>query len=203
MPAPEPSPDLDAALAELTDANTRAVNILTRMMEIEQAAAELAFAWLPKPGAEPASLAEAAAAGAAIDSFNTMMAATTQRIDLLARAEHRLSRSLRLTVALRRRLQSGWTGATAADTRAAMQRRQIKRGVADTIGREAAERETEDLFAELDEKLEDPGLDAEIEATSVEHVIARICRELGLPAPTPAPVLHPSDAPPAKPPDTG
>jgi hypothetical protein len=178
------------------------------MMEIEQAAAELAFAWLPKPGAQPASLAEAVAAGEAIDTFNAMMAATTPRIELLARAEHRLSRSLRLTIALRRRLQTGWTGATAADTRAAMQRRQVERGVGDKIRREAAESEAEDLLAELEEKLLDPGLDEEIEATTVEQVVARICRDIGLTAS--ALVAHPGRAPtsrpnptPAHPPDTG
>jgi hypothetical protein len=200
MATPDPPPELDPMLAELAEATMCAVRVVKRALQIEQAALEVAATWLPDPAARQASLTDAIAAAEAMESFTAAISQAVPRLEKLAGAMDRLSRSLRLTVALRRRLQTGWPRANTSDNRAAMQRRQVKRAVGENIKRDAEERDHEDLFAELDEKLLDPGLDDEIQATSVEAVAARICRELRLAAACAPFKRRPTRA---HPPDTG
>jgi hypothetical protein len=208
MDAPAPPSDLDATLAELTAIGVSAVRTVERLMQIERETADIVATWLPEKASRMSSHSDAEAAADAIDRVTTALAGVVTRLDVLARAQDRLSRSVRLSVALRRRLQTGWTGASASDNRAAMQKRQVKNGVGEKIRREAAERETEDLFAGLDEHLADPDLDKEIQATSVEAVVDRICRDIGLAIAAYAPFTQPGNAAtprpiPAHPPDTG
>ena len=173
------TPDPDATLAELTTLGMRAARVVTQLLEIEGAAAEAAAAWLPEAGSTPASLAEAAASGQGVDAVAAAMAQAVPRTEILARALDRLSRSVRRTVALRRRMQAGWPRA-AADDRQAMLRRQVARGVTNRIRQECDGEAAERLFDELNEQLHDPGLDEEILAHPVEQVVQRICRDLGL-----------------------
>jgi hypothetical protein len=58
-----PDPNFDATLTELAALGMRAGRVVARMMEIEQAAAEIAASWLPERGHTAASLGEAVAAG--------------------------------------------------------------------------------------------------------------------------------------------
>ena len=167
--AASPTPDLDAMLAELATLGMRGARVVTRMLEIEQAAAEAAATWLPEPGSTPASLSEAAAAGQGVDAVASAMAQAVPRTEILARALDRLSRSVRRTVALRKRMQSGWPRA-AADDRAAMLRRQVARAIADRIRQQADGEAAERLFDELAERLDDPILAEEIQTLPVEQV---------------------------------
>ncbi len=174
-----PNPDHDAMLAELATLGMRAARVVVRMMEMEQAAAEIVVGWLPGP-AMPESLAEGTAAGQGLDMVEAAMAASVPRVEVLVRALDRVSRSVRRSVALQRRMAAGWTGAGRVDDRGAMVRRQVARGVGEAIAREADGEAAERLFDELAERLEEPGLEAELLALPVEAVVRRVCLDLGL-----------------------
>ncbi len=175
-----PNPNLDAALTELVSLGMRAARVVTRMMEIEQQAAEVVASDLPVPGHQPASLSEAAASGQDVDAVTAAMAEAVPRVEGLARAFDRVSRSVRRTVALIQRMQAGWPHPSSADNRQAMLRRQVARAVAEVIQRESDGEAAERLFDDLAERLDDPGVAAEIDALPEREVVRRICRDLGL-----------------------
>ncbi len=175
-----PNPDHEAMLSELAALGLRGARVVARMMEIEQASADVLAAWLPEPGGFPEGLAEATAAGQAVDSVDAAMALAVPRVEVLARALDRVSRSVRRSVALMRRIEAGWTGAGRADDRLAMVRRQVARGVSDAIARGADGEAAERLFDELAERLADPALEDELDTLPVEEVVRRVCVDLGL-----------------------
>ena len=175
-----PNPDLDAALIELASLGMRAARVVTRLMEIEQAVAEVVASCLPAPGHQPASLGEAATAGLDIDAVTAAMGQAVPRVEVLARAFDRVSRSVRRTVALIERMKAGWPRAASADDRQAMLRRQVARGVAEVIRRESDGEAAERLFDDLAERLDDPDVAAEIGVLPEQEVVRRICRGLGL-----------------------
>ena len=175
-----PNPDLDAALAELVSLGMRAARVVTRLMEIEQEAADVVASWLPERGSQLASLGEAEAAGRDVDAVTDAMGQAVPRAEVLARALDRVSRSVRRTVALIQRMQAGWPRASAADDRQAMLRRQVARGVAEVIRRESDGEAAERLFDDLAERLDDPGVAEEIGVLPEQEVVRRICRALGL-----------------------
>jgi hypothetical protein len=180
MDAPAtPTRDFDATLSELVALGMRAARVVTRMMEIEQAAADIAATWLPETSSPAASLGEAIAAGQAVDTLAAAMAAAVPRVEVLALALDRASRSVRRSVALMRRMQAGWP--RAADDRAAMVRRQVVRGVAGLIRREADGEAAERLFDELAERMDDSALERDILALPVDEIVRRLARDLGLP----------------------
>ena len=80
-----PNPDHEAMLSELAALGLRGARVVTRMMEIEQASADVVAAWLPEPGGFPEGLAEATAAGQAVDSVDAAMALAVPRVEVLAR----------------------------------------------------------------------------------------------------------------------
>jgi hypothetical protein len=176
-------PTLDATLTELASLGMRAVRAVTRMLEIEVQAAELVAGALPELGREANSLGEAVADGQGIDAANAAMAQAVPRTEILALAHDRLTRSVRRSVALLRRIEAGWPRAGSArdraDDRTAMVRRQVARGVGEAIRRQADGEAAERLFDELTERLDQLDQD-EIGTIPVAEVIARICRELGL-----------------------
>ena len=188
-----PDPDFDATLAELAALGMRAARVVTRMLEIEQAAAEVAASWLPAMGHAAASLGEAVAAGQGVDSVAAAMADAVPRVEVLALALDRVSRSVRRSVALLRRMQAGWPRAASSDDRTAMVRRQVARRVTDMIRNAADGEAAERLFDELAERLGDPAIEHEILALPVEEIVRRISRDLGLAA-------HAYGAEPATPP---
>ncbi len=176
--------DADAVLAEATTLTLGAMRVVSCMMQIEQKLAQAAAAWLPETGSTPASLAEAAATGQAIDDTTAAMAQAVPHTNTLARALDQLSRSLRRIIALKQRIQAGWPRARAADDRPAMLRRQVARGVTSRIrdaapGEENAEA-AERLFDDLYERLDDPAWADDLQSLPVEEVVRRICRDLGL-----------------------
>jgi hypothetical protein len=175
-----PDTDFDATLAELAALGMRAARVVTRMMEIEQAAADIAASWLPEMGSTAASLAEAVAAGQGVDTLVAAMAEAVPRVEVLALALDRVSRSVRRSVALMRRMQAGWPRAASADDRAAMVRRQVGRRVGDMIRSATDGEAAERLFDELAERLDDPDLERDILALPVEEIVRRIGRDLGL-----------------------
>jgi hypothetical protein len=196
MDAPLP-PTVDATLAELASLGMRAARAATRMIEIEVQTAEMLASWCPERGAEPASLTEATTAGQAIDIANAQMADAVPRVEVLARALDRLSRSVRRCIGLQLRIAAGWPRC-ASDSGPAMVKRQVARGVSQAIRHAADGEAAERLFDELAERLQDPELDIEIGALPVDEIVRRICRDLGLMdwdlvtgAPEPGPPLHP------------
>ena len=179
MDATVPPPTHDAILSELASLGMRAARVVTRLMEIELEAAEIVAIWLPQQRGDAATLAEAVAAGAAVDAVNAAAAKAVPHAEILARALDRLSRSVRRSIGLQQRIEAGWPRA-GSDDRTAMVRRQVARGGSEAIQREVDGEAAERLFDELIIRLEDPGLDAEIGAMPIEAVVRRICRDLGL-----------------------
>jgi hypothetical protein len=110
------------------------------------------------------------------------MSAAVPRVEVLALALDRVSRSVRRSLALMRRMQAGWPGAGSADDRAAMVRRQVVRGVAEVIRSRADGETAERLFDELAERLDDPEFGRDLLALPVEEIVRRISRDLGLAA---------------------
>ena len=175
-----PNPRLDATLSELAALGMRAARVVTRLMEIEQQAAEVIASVLPATSRPPESLGEAEAAGRDFDDVAAAMAQAVPRVAGLAVAFDRLSRSVRRSVALMQRMAAGWPHAGSADDRHAMTRRQVARGVAEAIRRESDGEAAERLFDDLAERLEDPAVADDILVLPVEEVVRRICRGLGL-----------------------
>ncbi len=171
---------LDATLHDLTALGMRVARAVTRLAEIETEVAEVVAASLPEGGQLPAGLAEATEAGLALDGAEAVLAKAGPRMAELALAFDRVSRSIRRTIALGKRLEAGWPMRAAADTRAAMVRRQVSQGVAEAIQRTATGEAAERLFDALAEQLDDPALDGEIATLPVEAIVARIRRDLGL-----------------------
>jgi len=102
------------------------------------------------------------------------------RADVVTRAFARIARCIRLTMAQAERLDRGWARPTRSDDRRAMAKRQIARGVADVIAREAEGERAERLTESLTERLDSPDWEDEFEDRPAEEVIAIICRDLGL-----------------------
>ena len=174
-------PSDDAMLAELAALGMRAGRVVVRMMEIEQLAADWAAHELPAPGSVAVADPAYVDAGREADALAAVMAAAGPRVEGLARALDRVSRLVRRTVALRRRMEAGWPRVgSASDSRAAMVRRQVVRSVGDAIRREVDEDGAERLFDELAERLGGPEFEAEVAALPVEEIVRRVCRELGL-----------------------
>ncbi len=169
-----------STLDELAALGMRVARAVTRLAEIETEAAEVLAADLPARGHRPGSVTEAAEAGLALDGAEAVLAKAGPRVAELARAFDRVSRSVRRTVALGKRLEAGWPVRAAADTRGAMVRRQVGQRVAEAIRQSATGEAAERLFDELAERLEDPALEAEIETLPVEAIVARVRRDLGL-----------------------
>lgn len=155
------------------------------MAEIETEVAEVLAADLPACGHRPADLAEATNAGLALDGAEAVLAKAGPRMAELARAFDRVSRAVRRTVALGKRLEAGWPVRAVSDTRAAMVRRQVSQGVAEAIRQATTGEAAERLFDDLAEQLDDPAMDAEIATAPVEAIVTRVRRDLGLAAGVP------------------
>jgi len=97
-----------------------------------------------------------------------------------AAAFDRISRAVRRTIALARKVAEPLPARVDAGQRRAAARRRILREVEDAIQREADGAEEEALEAELRERLDGSELEDEIEGRPVGEVVAEICRDLGL-----------------------
>ena len=93
-------------LTDLAALGMQAARLVLRMMEIEQAAAEVVAADLPKAGALPASVTEATLIGLSLDQVTQVMAVAVPRIERLARVFERASRAVRRSVALKQRIEA-------------------------------------------------------------------------------------------------
>ena len=117
------------------------------------------------------------------------------KADSLARAFARLSRSVRMTLALHTKLLEDYRksdeeraaertrrAAAARDAHRANQRDKVKRVAEATIDAETGEdwNEREDLLDALSERLKDFDDYADLGNRSIGEIIARICRDLGL-----------------------
>ena len=175
-----PSFDAEATVHDLATLGMRVARAVARLVEIETEVAEIVASDLPARGRWPAGLGEATEAGMALDMAETVLAKAGPRVAELTRAFDRVSRSVRRSVALGKRLQAGWPVRAVGDTRVAMVRRQVSQGVAEAIRQAATGDAAERLFDDLAEQLDDPALDGEIAVLPVEAIVARIRRDLGL-----------------------
>jgi len=170
------------ALAELVQIGLSVARLVGRVAEAETALAEAASRVGAAEGASALadSLAEAIeadrAAAAAAEARHTVVARTA----VVSEAFARVSRAIRLTVLLAERLDRGWARRIVADDRNAMARRQIARGVADAIGREAEGERAEQLTEALADRLEALDIETELADRSAEEIIRQICCDLGL-----------------------
>jgi hypothetical protein len=98
------------------------------------------------------------------------------RLELLVKLHERLGRTLRVTLALQRRIETGWPRRSAADERRAVARRKVERAVSARI-REEFDEPAEQLLRDLHEKLWDPELEEMLDSLPVDEVIAVIARD--------------------------
>jgi hypothetical protein len=106
----------------------------------------------------------------------------------LAVAFDRISRAVRRTITLARKVVEPVVATQHPAQHRAAARRRIIREVEDTIQRTAGHAEAESLHAELLDRLDAPDLEDDIELRPIADIIADICRDLGLAA---LPGTHP------------
>ena len=122
---------------------------------------------------------QARAAGLSVqdaDTTDLALRLAGERMPGLVQVHERLGRSLRLTLALKRRIETGWPRRGEADDRRAMARRQVEQAVGARIRAEFDE--PAERLRLLEERLWDPGLEAMLDSMPVEAVIAEIGRAL-------------------------
>ena len=176
-----PPTSLTDMLIDLAALGMRAARLVVGMMEIEQAAADIAAADLPKAGAIPASVTEATLIGLSLDQVTQLMAGAVPRIERLARVFERASRAVRRSVALKQRIEAGWPRIGRADDRAAMVQRQAARGTAEVIRRTSESDDTaERLFDDLADRLDDPWMEQALLDPPVDDVVRSIRGDLGV-----------------------
>jgi hypothetical protein len=142
------------------------------------------------------ALEQAAAEPAGIDQTSTIeRAGTTERVGGdLGLVFSRIARAVRQTVALESKIEEerrardqraeaeqAQRAATIARERKARQKARVKRIVEQAIDAEADGSDREDLLGDLDERLEDADLDADLAERPIGEIVARICRDLGIP----------------------
>ena len=175
-----PYPTSADTLTELTAIGMRGARVVARLMEVEQAAVDIVAACLPESIVAPASASEAVTGGLSLDQMAELMAGAVPRVEKLARALERVSRAVRRSVALTKRIEAGWPRVSRADDRPAMVRRQVKRGVSEVIRRVSDSDTAERLFDDLDMRLLDPDLEQDLLDLPVQAIVRRVCRDLGL-----------------------
>ena len=183
------------ALAEMVNIGLSVGRMIGRSAEAETAAADAAARVSVEEGVREtvaSSLAEAIeqdrAFAAAAEARHTVAA----RVETISGSFAKVSRSVRLTVAMAERIDRGWARRGAADDGPAMARRQIVRGVAAAIERHVArdagaetsgcESERERLTEAFEERLERLDEEAALGHVPAEDIITGICRDLGLDA---------------------
>ncbi len=110
------------------------------------------------------------------DTTDLALRLAGERMPGLVQVHERLGRSLRLTLALKRRIETGWPRRGEADDRRAMARRQVEQAVGARIRAEFDE--PAERLRLLEKRLWDPGLEAMLDSMPVEDVIAEIGRAL-------------------------
>ena len=170
------------ASAELVQMGLRVARMVAQSADVETELAQAAARAGAAAGASAlaTSLAEAIeadrAAAAAAEARQTIIA----RTEAIARAFARVARAIRLTILLAERMDRGWARGNTADDRHAMARRQIARGVADAIAREAEGERAVTLTAALRERLDSLDTESAFADHSAEDMISIISRDLGL-----------------------
>jgi hypothetical protein len=169
-------------LAELVQLGLRVARMVARVADAETELAEAASRAGVDEGvsALASSLAEAIEADRAAAAAAEMRQTVVARVEAVAGAFARVSRGIRLTVLLAERLDRGWARGREADDQHAMARRQIARGVADAMGREAEGERAVRLTGAFADRLEALDTEAGVGDRSAEEIIGEICRDLGL-----------------------
>ena len=173
-----------SALAELVQIGMSVARMVGQVAEAETAWAGLVVRACAADGAQPVaeSYAEAIEADRVAEGAAQSRQTMVPRAETVARMFGRVSRSVRMTVLLAERLDRGWARRSIADDRDAMARRQIARGVADAIAREADGERAERLSESLADRMETLDVEAALGNRPVEEIITEICRDIGLDA---------------------
>ena len=177
-----------SALAELVQIGMSVARMVGQVAEAETAWAGLVVRACAADGAQPVaeSYAEAIEADRVAEGAAQSRRIMVPRAETVARMFGRVSRSVRMTVLLAERLDRGWARPgrerALADDRDAMARRQIARGVAEAIAREADGERAERLSESLADRMETLDVEAALGNRPVEEIITEICRDIGLDA---------------------
>ena len=171
-----------SALAELVQIGMSVARMVGQVAEAETAWAGLVVRACAADGAQPVaeSYAEAIEADRVAEGAAQSRRTMVPRAETVARMFGRVSRSVRMTVLLAERLDRGWARRSIADDRDAMARRQIARGVADAIAREADGERAERLTESLADRMETLDVEAALGNRPVEEIVTEICRDIGL-----------------------
>ncbi len=162
----EPAPNSSAEdLLQAFAVNTMALDAVV----VGLAQAERALVAKVQAGADGSSVRE-------FDTTDLALRLAGERVPGLVQMHERLGRTLRLTLALQRRIETGWPRRGEVDDRRAMARRQVERAVGAQI--RAAFDEPAERLRMLEERLWDPGVEAMLVSMPVEDLIAEIGREL-------------------------
>jgi hypothetical protein len=178
-PAPQ---DFRDALSALVQFGLRVAGMVAEVADAETAIAKAAAQVRVAEGVSPVanSLAEAIEADRASAAAAEARHSVVARAEAIAAAFARVSRSVRLTMAMAERLDRGWARGRVADDRKAMARRQIAGGVEDAIVRQAEGERAEQLRETLTERLGARDWEDLLDDHAPEEVMAIICRDLGL-----------------------
>jgi hypothetical protein len=179
QPAP---PEIRDALSEIVQIGLRVARMIGEVADAETALAKSAADIRVAEGVSPmaTSLAEAIEADRATAAAAEARHSVVARAEAIAAAFARVSRAIRLTVAMLERLDRGWARGRRVDDRIAMAKRQIARGVNDAITREAEGERAEDLRERLTERLDSEDWEDLLENHDPQEVIDIICRQMGL-----------------------
>ena len=185
-PAPQAFRD---ALAELVQIGMSVARMLGQVAQTEAAlAVTAAQAVAMAEGAiqnmdRVTSYVEAGEVGRVADIAIAAQQTAAARAETVAKAFNRVSRSVRMTVLLAERLDRGWARPRRdADDRHAMARRQIARGVAEAIARQADGERAERLSESLADRMETLDVEEAALDRPVDEIITEICRDIGLDA---------------------
>ena len=177
-----------SALAELAQIGMSVARMVGQVAEAETAWAALVVRACAADGVRPIaeSYPEAIEADRVAEAAAQARRTMVPRAETVAKVFRAVSRSVRLTVLLAERLDRGWARPgrerALADDRDAMARRQIARGVADAIAREADGERAERLSESLADRMETLDVEAALGNRPVEEIITEICRDIGLDA---------------------
>ena len=167
----------------LVSFGVRIARVAAEVAEADGKIVALLAAELPARIADHASLTEAQLAGLSVDAADAALKPAAARVAAAGLTFERVSRAVRRTAALMRRIECGWPRRGGSDDRRAMARRQVARSVGEAITRRADGDAAERLFDDLVERLDALELDGGLEDRPAEVIVAAICRELGLHGP--------------------
>ncbi len=167
---------------ELVGLGMRLARAVVEVGEVEAKVVALAATRLPTAEALAGPQDVGHKAWLEVDAVDMALVNGSPRLAVAAQMFERVSRAVRRTAALVRRIEAGWPRRGSSDDRRAMTRRQVARGVGERIARHADGEAAERLFDDLNERLDAVEFAGDLDQP-VEVLIDTISRSLGLPGP--------------------